>query len=585
MLTLTTPLTRLEHADLIRRLREIEDAYQFKHNLIQESAYASLLKNDRRALHRACAAALERAYPNSLDEYAALLTKHFAEAGDDAKTFEYARRAGDAAFRVHALDEALIHYDTAGLLAARLQISISEVLHLHQQRGRVLEVMGRYQDALDAYRALEHLGKIRNEPQLEMGALLSLATLYTFPNPAQDLREALRANRAALQFARATRDEAAQARALWNMQQYSYFHGRADEAVEYSQQALALTDRLNLRELRAYILNDVSRALVTTESVPSALNALAEAREIFREAKNLPMLVDNLSTTAECAQSGGELDMAEQFARQAQELSQMIGNVWNLAYSNTSLLGVFALRGEYTKALEACDVTVRLARESGFFIAAHIADTQRALIYGELGEPARGIEVVKQIRVPESILLFEAWRAGTLLGLSVLQQDYAAARETLAFAQQLNMDDLSTYGPIFLALGGAEIALFEKRYADAVDATRPVVNRLRALQFRFLFPDLLLRQGRGYLGMNELDAAQDALREAERTARYMQARPILWQVLAELSDLEMRRGDVERARVLKQEAREITARLVEQMPHEFHASFRAQAKVRALVET
>ncbi len=586
MFTLTTPLTKLEHADLIRRIKQVEEAYQFKHNLIQESAYSSLLKNDRRTLHRACAEALERAYPNDLDEYAALLAKHFAEAGDDAKTFEYARRAGDAAFRVHALAEALMHYDTASLLAARLQISVADILHLHQQRGRVLEVMGRYEEAVDAYRALEQLGKTRNEPQLELGALLSLATLFTFPNQAQNLEQAHAVNQAALKLAREIHEEAAEARALWNMQQQAYFNGRASQAVAYSKQALALTDRLNLRELRAYILNDVSRALVTAESVPSALHALAEAREIFRAENNLPMLVDNLSTTAETAQVGGELNMAEDFARQAQDLSQMIGNVWNLAYSNTSLLTIYAQRGEYSQAFETCAQTIRLAEQSGFFIARQIAETQRALMYGELGEPARGIEILAHLRLPVSFMMMEAWRAGCLLGLYLLNHDLASAKDALVRAQaMLNVDDLSTFGPIFVALGGAEIALLEKRYADAIEATRELAKRLRALQFRFFFADLILRQGRAHLALNEWDAAENVLREAEGVARYMQARPVLWEILSALSELEIKRGNVEHAHALKQEAREIIEWLAARAPQEFRASFLAQEKVRALLDS
>ncbi len=177
MLTLTAPLTQLERADLIRRLRELEEAYQFKHNLIQESAYMSLLKSDRRALHRSCAEALERAYPNELDELAALLAKHFAEAGDEEKTFAYARRAGDAAMRVSAHAEALMHYDTATLLAARLPLATKDLIQLHQQRGRALELMGRFDDAVEAYRALYALGQTRGDAHIELGALLSLGTL------------------------------------------------------------------------------------------------------------------------------------------------------------------------------------------------------------------------------------------------------------------------------------------------------------------------------------------------------------------------------------------------------------------------
>lgn len=579
------PLSALQNADLVRRVRELEEAYQFKHNLIQESAYASLLKNDRRALHRACAQALERAYPNELDEHAALLAKHFAEAGDDARTFEYARRAGDAAFRVHALSEALMHYDLAALLAARLQIGASEILPLHQQRGRVLEVMGRYEEAVEAYRALEQMGKARNEPQLEMGALLSLATLFTFPNPAQDLELAQATNEPALKLAREIHDEAAETRALWNMQQQAYFGGNASRAVAYSKQALALADRLNLREMRALILNDASRALVTAESVPAALNALAEAREIFRAANNLPMLADNLSTTAETAQVGGELEMAQDFARQAQELSGMLGNLWNLTYSRLTLLAVYWGRGEYPAALQLCDEAEHLAGQSGLVIASYIAEITRAFIYGELGEPTRGIEILEQLQPPSNLRMMDAWRAGTLLELYLSNHDLPAAKKAFALAQTLlNIDDLSTYGPIFVALGSAEIALQENRYADAVESVSDLAERMRALRFFFFFPDLLLRQGRAYLGLGKLDAAEGVLNEAEGAARSMQVRPVLWKILVAQREMELERDNVERARALAQEARETIDWLTEHVPPEFRDSFRAQEKVRAVLQ-
>lgn len=583
-MNLQVTLAALEHAALIRRLREGDGACQFKHNLIQESAYSSLLKNDRRALHRACAEAVERAYPDALDEYATLLAKHFAEAGDDAKTFYYARRAGDAAFRIHALAEALMHYDTAGVLAARLQISIDDVLHLHQQRGRVLEVMGRYEEAVAAYRALEQLGKTRNEPQLELGALLSLATLFTFPNPAQNLDQALRANQAALNLAREIHDEPSEARALWNMQQHAYFMGRAFDSVSYSQQALAITDRLDLRELRAYILNDVSRSLVTTQSVPDALNALAEAREIFRAANNLPMLVDNLSTTAEIAQVSGEFELAISFAHQSQELSRMIGNIWNLAYSNTSLLTIHAERGEYIKTIETCAETVQLATQSGFLLAAAIADTQRALVYGVLGDTARALELLQLPPQYEQFGMMQAWFNGSRIGIHLLDGNLEAARQALAAAQAgVRADDLSTYGPIFVALGAAELALQEKRYADALAAAKPLADRMRALHFHFFFPQILLRQARAYLGLREYDAAVTILTEAENIARYEQARPVLFEILAARSELETQRGNPERAHTLKQQAREIVEWLTAHTPTEMRASFLAQDKVRAVM--
>lgn len=106
-------LAESEQAELIRRLIEADLAFAFKHALVQETVYSSLMKHDRKRLHRVVAQELENAYPTALDENAARLAQHYAEAGEDAKTAEYATRAGDVAMRVYAHPEARIHYALA----------------------------------------------------------------------------------------------------------------------------------------------------------------------------------------------------------------------------------------------------------------------------------------------------------------------------------------------------------------------------------------------------------------------------------------------------------------------------------------
>lgn len=584
-LKLTHSLAELNRADLVRRLQELEEAYQFKHNLIQESAYTSLLKNDRRNLHRTCAHALEQSYPDDLDEIAALLARHYAEAGDEPKTFAYARRAGDVAMRVHALAEALMQYDTAALLAARLPIPTVDLIDVHQKRGRVLEVLGRYEEAVEAYRALEAMGRTRGDTSIEIGALASLATLFTFPNDAQNLDEARRVNDIVLTLARETYDEPAEARALWTLQQHAYFSGRASEAAAYGKQALALADRLGMRELRAYILNDVSRALVTVESVTSALHGLEEARAIWRETNNLSMLADNLSTTAEIAQMGGYTRLAEQFVHEAQDLSHRIGNEWNLAYSSGLLMQIYMEVGETKLALEQSARTIRLASSSGFAVSANIAKTQSAVMLGELGEPRRGLEILNTLKPKDSLLFLEAWRTGSIAYMHILLGDMAAARATLQETLAIvNLDDLSSPGPYFARLCSAELALFEGRFSDALEHARTLADRMRALEIRFLLPDVLFRQAHAQLGLEDPAAAEASLREAETLARQMSARPILWRILAELSQMERTRGREEQAEGLRQEAREIVDWIAARAPEDLRASFLDRAQVRAVFD-
>ncbi len=83
-------LSRLEASGLIQvAALQPELEYLFRHALVQEAAYASLLKQDRRALHRAAAEAILAQHPDRERELASVLALHFEHAGENARTAEY----------------------------------------------------------------------------------------------------------------------------------------------------------------------------------------------------------------------------------------------------------------------------------------------------------------------------------------------------------------------------------------------------------------------------------------------------------------------------------------------------------------
>ncbi len=113
MIPLETVLKHLENSELVRRAREEEAAYIFKHALVRETAYESLLKQERKQLHRVVGEALEQAYPEQLDENAALLAQHFAEAGEREQAIRYARQAARRSVARYAFDEAVRQLEAA----------------------------------------------------------------------------------------------------------------------------------------------------------------------------------------------------------------------------------------------------------------------------------------------------------------------------------------------------------------------------------------------------------------------------------------------------------------------------------------
>jgi predicted ATPase/class 3 adenylate cyclase len=95
-----------------------EPVFRFRHVLVQEAAYESLLKADRRRLHRQVGEAIEAADPDRRDELAPLLGLHFERAGEAERAVEYLHLAGRAAYRRFAVREARDLLDRAAALLA-----------------------------------------------------------------------------------------------------------------------------------------------------------------------------------------------------------------------------------------------------------------------------------------------------------------------------------------------------------------------------------------------------------------------------------------------------------------------------------
>jgi predicted ATPase len=87
--------------------------YHFKHALIQEAAYQSLLRSIRQQYHQRIAQVLEARFPEVCDTQPELLAHHYTEAGVMAQAIPYWQRAGECAIERSAYTEAISHLTTA----------------------------------------------------------------------------------------------------------------------------------------------------------------------------------------------------------------------------------------------------------------------------------------------------------------------------------------------------------------------------------------------------------------------------------------------------------------------------------------
>jgi two-component system, NtrC family, response regulator AtoC len=137
-------LKRLEFVD--EQLRGGEPAFVFRHVLIEEVAYASVLPAERAALHAAVGRVLEQTHAGRLHEVYGALAHHFSRADDAPQAVEYLRRFAEAAARSTAHTEAvaalrIARRHTARLPAGRRDEALADLV---LRESRSLHFLGRF---------------------------------------------------------------------------------------------------------------------------------------------------------------------------------------------------------------------------------------------------------------------------------------------------------------------------------------------------------------------------------------------------------------------------------------------------------
>ena len=145
---LQSALDKLVEADLLVAVGAGQEAfYRFKHTLIQEAAYDSLLKSRRQALHRRAAEVL-RDEAERAGAAPEVIAHHFTGAGLDDQAVEWWGKAGDQALRRSAFQEAIAHLGKAIAMADKSAGPASERELREAASSRRLKLQADYGQAV-----------------------------------------------------------------------------------------------------------------------------------------------------------------------------------------------------------------------------------------------------------------------------------------------------------------------------------------------------------------------------------------------------------------------------------------------------
>jgi predicted ATPase len=184
---LVSSLDRLIQAGLLFRKGVPPHAsYLFKHALVQDAAYGTLLREPRRALHARIAEVLESQFVDIADSQPELLARHCIEAGLIEKAARLWGKAGQQSLARSAFIEAVAHFTralsqfevlpvTASLIRDRIEAQVGLGNALIDTAGHAApETRAAFRRASELMTQSEQLGEALDDPLLQVSVLLGL---------------------------------------------------------------------------------------------------------------------------------------------------------------------------------------------------------------------------------------------------------------------------------------------------------------------------------------------------------------------------------------------------------------------------
>ena len=389
---LQAALHQLVASELVfRRGTPPDVTYSFKHALVQDAAYGTLLKSRRQQLHSRIAQVLEERFPEASETQPELLAQHYTAAGLHDQAVEYWHRAGQRASERSANLEAIAHL-TRGLELAR---TIPDPLQAAQQELKLQVALGEPLVAAKGYggpeagatynRALELCRQVGESP-------------YLFPT-------------------------------MWGLWHFYLAQAAFHTARDLGEELLGLAEQHNDPMLLLAAHQALGQSLYRIGEFGAALRHLEQARARLEPSLNPPPHlryatapgVQCKAILAQVLWCLGYPDQALQRNREAVIWAQELSHLHSLTYAMFYAIRLHLLRGEAREADKLAEAALPLSIEHKFTFWSSMIPFMQGW---SLSLQGRGAEGVPQMRATLTDVLATGVKVVRPVFCSLLSQAY-----------------------------------------------------------------------------------------------------------------------------------------------------------------
>jgi class 3 adenylate cyclase/predicted ATPase len=377
--------------------------YLFKHALVQDAAYGTLLREARRSLHARIAAALENGFPEIVDSLPELLARHYTEAGLIEKAALLWGRAGQRSLERSALVEAAEQFaralgqiatltGTPALRREQIKFQVGLASALMPMKGHAAsETRAAFDRARLLIEQAEALGEPPEDP------LLLFSVLYGFYVASWSAFDGDLVRERAAQFLTIAEKQAATGPLMQGHRQMGAaltYTGDIAQGQVHFDHALALYDPAEHQLLATRFGQDVRVSILFQRSLSRWLlghpdgalrdvaDAISHARVLGHAASMTYALLFTWFTQIFCGNYSEAAAQADEIVTLADEKNSAMWKACGKAVQG-SLAG---LRGQATDAVKLIAIAISELRSTGLTLWMPFWLSQLAKAHYELGQ-------------------------------------------------------------------------------------------------------------------------------------------------------------------------------------------------------
>ncbi len=544
--------------------------YTFSHDKVRDVVYTEAGDARRRLFHERALQALAKS-----DAPPAQLAHHARNAGKQEKFVRFSLQAGEAAMRLFAVQEAVLHLEHAQRALAEdggsdIELSAEERRRLYKLLGRAHELTNTWDAALAVYDEMLREARKRKLPRMEVAALNLLATVEMTGrmniSGAKPLLEEAR------RVAQKSDDAFGLAVTEWNLCMNHFYGFQREQALVHGERAVALAREVEDADLVAKSLNGAADAATGLNQWDKVAAYANESYRIFAGLGNRAMEVDSQILVAGVHINSGRPHDGIEIIRRSHAVSREIDNVWEQANCENHLVVALLETGAYGEAHSIALQTLERVRDVVPLL--HMAALSvRASVHQAFQSPEAALKAHQKTLKYMDTLPNPGFRRAIsphLCADYAMLGDWDKAYEQARLAK--DSKDFSWYYSGFRYWSVTEALL---RGGDEKVAAADVTNLEAAVA---IYPryQIVVARCKAVLAeaLEDSVAAIGHLEEALTKSQALQLPGEQWPILNELARLNQDRGDTDAARNATDLARSIVHELAATLDdHKVRESF------------